>query len=76
MRLPLAPAAEKYLSVARSPPQRSGADASRASNPAAPRLSHGFAALLPDSGRNYLGKLHNDWRATKLGVVVRRDRSA
>ncbi len=50
-----------------------------------------FVVLLPDSGRNYIGKLYNDewlrdvgvlgadeavsnydWRATQLGVVVRR----
>jgi cystathionine beta-synthase len=54
-----------------------------------------FVVLLPDSGRNYIGKLYNDawlrevgllaadeavsdydWRATKPGVVVRRDRTA
>jgi cystathionine beta-synthase len=53
-----------------------------------------FVVLLPDSGRNYIGKLYNDawlrsvgllgaeeavgaydWRATELGVVVRRDQA-
>lgn len=53
-----------------------------------------FVVLLPDSGRNYVGKLYNDgwlreaglldadeqvsdydWRATRPGVVVRRNRS-
>jgi cystathionine beta-synthase len=52
-----------------------------------------FVVVLPDGGRNYLGKLYNDnwlrghgllgaeelpaaydWRSTKPGVVVRRDR--
>jgi cystathionine beta-synthase len=54
-----------------------------------------FVVLLPDSGRNYIGKLYNDtwlrsvgllgvdeavsaydWRATQLGVVVKKDRTA
>ncbi|HLE88687.1 MAG TPA: pyridoxal-phosphate dependent enzyme, partial [Candidatus Limnocylindria bacterium] len=54
-----------------------------------------FVVLLPDSGRNYVGKLYNDawlrevgllrdgeqiadydWRATQLGVVARRERTA
>ena len=54
-----------------------------------------FVVLLPDSGRNYVGKLYSDawlrsagllatdeqvadydWRATQLGPVVQRDRTA